>query len=282
MNVPAADGSTGRDFDVVFADTCLGGSTVAARVGASAAGVRGYYLADYAVNPLGVKPPAAIRAALERWLRAATARTGTLVVACNTASVLLEQLPDLLARAAGADLRVITMVQLLDRALALVPSTIQGRRVCLMGTRFTVGQPVYRDRLIRAGALEVIPLAATRTERTIAHLWHTSLDGRRQIEDEVADAIRRSDVVVLACTLFPLVGPLLRDLNPSCVLVDPAAGANGLLQTSGTGANRLTIAMTGHAIALEDLRAQSGALFPGWAIEATGTDAIDEAGAEAS
>ena len=39
-------------FDVVFTDTCLGGCTVAARIGASDAGLRGYFLADYAAIPL--------------------------------------------------------------------------------------------------------------------------------------------------------------------------------------------------------------------------------------
>jgi hypothetical protein len=130
---------------------------------------------------------------------------------------------------------------------------------------------------MRAGAAEVLPLAATQTERTIAHLWHTSDEGRRQIEGEVGGTIRRSDVVVLACTLFPLVGPLLREINPACVLVDPATGVDGALKGApGGGANRLTIAMTGHALALDDVRAQSGALFPGWAIEAAESADIGE------
>jgi glutamate racemase len=276
VSVPAARPLTDEhDFDVMFADTCLGGSTVAARVGVSAAGVRGYYLADYAVNPLGVKPPSEIGAALDRWIRAATARTRTLVVACNTASVLLEQLPDLLARATTAGLRVYSMVHLLERVLAAAP--IHGKRVCLMGTRFTVSQPVYVDRLLRAGAAEVLPLAATQTERTIAHLWHTSDDGQQQIEAEVGDTIRRSDVVVLACTLFPLIAPLLRELNPACVLVDPAAGIDGaLMGVRSPGTNRLTIGVTGRALPLDEIRAQSGTLFPGWMIESVGAAKIDE------
>jgi glutamate racemase len=280
VSVRATDVRVGQDrcdFDVVFADTCLGGSTVAARAGESAAGVRGYYLADYAVNPLGVKSPVEIGAALERWMRVATERSRTLVVACNTASVLLEQLPDLVARASDGGLRVFSMVHLLDRALALGATPIEGRRVCLMGTRFTVSQPVYIERLIRAGATEILPLAATRTERMIAHLWHTSDEGRRQIEAEVGDTIRRSDVVVLACTLFPLIGPLLREMNPALALVDPATGVDGVLRGApGAGANRLTIAVTGHELALDDVRAQSGRLFPGWVIESAGAATIDE------
>jgi glutamate racemase len=252
---------------VVFIDTCLGGSTVAARAAASGAGLRAFYLADYAVNPLGVKTAAEVRAALERWIRIALPRTGTLVVACNTASVLLEQLPGLVSEAEGSGLRVLSMVRLLDRALLAPDASVEGRRACLMGTRFTVTQPVYRDRLLRAGAAEVLPLAATRTEHAIAHLRHTSEDGRREIADEVGDTVRRADVVVLACTLFPLVGPLLRSINPACRLLDPAAGIAGtLIGTSPAGTSQLTLALSGRAIPLDNVRRQAGDLFPGWDI----------------
>lgn len=270
MNQPTAGAAPGAPrprFDVVFIDTCLGGSTVAARAAMTATGVRAFYLADYVVNPLGVKTAAEVRGALERWIRIALPRTRTLVVACNTASVRLEQLPDVLSEAEGSGLRVLSMVRLLDRALAAPASTVEGQRVCLMGTRFTVTQPVYRDRLLRAGAAEVVPLAATQTEHTIAGLRHTSADGRREIADEVGDTVRRADVIVLACTLFPLIGPLLRSINPACRLLDPAAGIAGTLTgTWPAGTNQLTIALSGRAIPLDDVRRQAGDLFPGWDI----------------
>lgn len=259
-------GPSRRAFDVVFADTCLGGSTVAARAGASLAGLRAYYLADYAVNPLGVKTRLEVRGALERWIVEAAALSGTLVVACNTASVLLEQLPDLARVASATGLRLVSMVQLMDRALASSP--VRGRRVCLMGTRFTVGEPIYRERLASAGAAAVVPLAATRTEQVIARLRHATDDGRREIEQEIAESIRDSEVVVLACTLFPMVAPLLRAINPDCVLVDPATGIDGLLPGASTsGANRLTIGVTGDAFPVDAVREQAGALFPRWSIE---------------
>jgi glutamate racemase len=205
----------------------------------------------------------------------AAKRAGTLVVACNTASVRLEEAPDLLVSAAEARLRVLSMVQLLDRALALAGPYIRGKRVCLMGTRFTVNQPVYRDRLLSAGAAEVLPLAATRTERNIAHLWHDTEDGRREIEAEVGATLRRSEAVVLACTLFPLIAPLLRRINPAGTLVDPAAGVDAeLLGITGSGPNHLRIAVTGDAIALDDVRDRSGVLFPGWRVDSVEKAAI--------
>jgi glutamate racemase len=254
-------------FDVVFADTCLGGSTVAARVAASGTGLRAYFLADYAINPLGVKARDDVHAVLERWVRMATACSGTLVVACNTASVLLAQSPDVLAMAESAGLRVLSMVDLLDRVLAEHSRTVLGKRVCLMGTRFTVSQTIYRDRLMGAGAVEVIPLAATRTEAMIAHLRHETAEGRAAILDEIGEIVRRADVVVLGCTLFPLIAPLVREVTPRCALLDPAAGIDGLFTSANPAPHTLTLALTGSAMALDEVRVQASTLFPGWKVE---------------
>jgi glutamate racemase len=256
-----------REYDLVFADTCVGGATVVARAGATARGLRAYFLADYAVNPLGTRSRPEVHQALERWIDVAARRAGTLVVACNTASVLLEQAGELAETAAAAGLRVRSMVHLLDRALAAGPAVVRGKRVCLMGTRFTVSQPAYPERLFRAGAADVRLLAATETERTIAHLLHTSPEGRRRIEDEAGPAVRDVDVVVLGCTLFPLVSNVLRDLNPRCVLLDPASGIDDLLQPGGAGPNRLAIELTGETIGPDEVQSRAEDLFPGWIVE---------------
>lgn len=72
---------------------------------------------------------------------------------------------------------------------------------------------------------------------------------------------------MLARTLFPLMSPLLRELSPACVLADPAVDVDDSLQgESAAGANRLTLEVTGQAIAVDDVRAQAHALFPGWTV----------------
>ena len=43
-------------------------------------------MADYAVNPLGVKSKPEVRDALDRWVDAAQGLASHLIVACNTAS----------------------------------------------------------------------------------------------------------------------------------------------------------------------------------------------------
>jgi len=258
-----------QTYDVMFCDTCVGGSTVAARLATARAGLRGLYLADYAVNPLGVKPRDAVQAALERWVRLAVPRAKTLIVACNTASVLLRHCPQVQREAAEAGLHVVSMVDFLERHLAASPAPLAGQRVCLMGTRFTVSQPIYRDLLKSAGAREVVPLGATRTEGVIARLRHETAVGRQEIVAEIGETIRTCDAVILACTLFPLIGDLIREVNPSCTLHDPGAGVVDAFPfaRAGGGQNRLTVALSGAALTPADLERTGTALFPGWQIE---------------
>ena len=236
------------NYDLMFCDTCVGGSTVAARLAAVRRG---------------------LQAALERWVRLTVPRARTLVVACNTASVLWRSCPAVQQLAQTSGLHVASMVDFLERLLQADPSPVAGRRVCLMGTRFTVAQPVYSDLLMQAGAREVVRLDATRTEGVIARLQHLTESGRREIAAEIGGTVRACDVVVLACTLFPLVAGLIREVNPSCALLDPGSGVADILPSSsgGNGENRLTVALTGAVLTPAALAQNAAALFPGWQID---------------
>ena len=77
-----------------------------------------------------------------------------------------------------------------------------------------------------------------------------------------------ADAVVLACTCFPMVGELIREVNPSITLLDPALGVEGLGELKGgEGPNRLTVALTGDVLSPQELKVQFPQLFPGWELE---------------
>ena len=248
-----------RPFDVAFCDTCIGGSTVA--VNLALPGLRAFYLADYTVNPLGTRDEAGVHAALERWVDIAAQQAPVIVVACNTASVRLEDAHLIRERADELGCTVYSMLDLLEAMLQ--QSDLGELRVCLMGTEFTVGQPAYVERLERAGAAAVTRLGATQTERTIAHLQHETRAGRDAIRTEIADGIRASDAVVLACTCFPLIADLIEETNPGIRLLDPGREVRKLLDWPARGGpNHLTLALAGDSIAPKAVQAQ--ALFPGW------------------
>jgi glutamate racemase len=253
------------EYDLLFCDSCLGGSTVTTQIIGRECGVRAFYLADYAVNPLGRKAPCEIERAVRRWIEFAASQTDTVVVACNTASISLHETGRWSTASAPHTVRLVSMLDLFDRALVSARSRLEGASVCLMGTEYTVRHPVYHRRLLTAGAAAVRPLAASRTENVIARLQHTSKQGQRAIAHEIGDAIRSSDVVVLACTCFPLISRFISDLNPACAVIDPAAGAVLHEYTRSGRMNRLTVGVTGG----ESLTAADSisVLFPGWHIE---------------
>jgi glutamate racemase len=241
---------------------------VVARLGERRTGLRALFLADYATNPLGTRSPADVHAALDRWVDLAVGRAPLLVIACNTASVRLQDLPQVAERARGLGVAVRSMVDLFRSALEREPRIFQDRRVCLMGTRFTVAHPLYAEMVRGAGAGEVLPLPATATEAEIAHLRHESRSGRERVRQEVGSAIAAGDAVLLACTCFPLVERLLRDINPTARFLDPGTGIGALAPLgAGEGENRLRVALTGGAVSVADARAWAPRLFPGWTVE---------------
>ena len=240
-------------YDVAFCDTCIGGSTVAANL--ALPGLRAFYLADYVVNPLGTRSDGEVRAALERWIGIAETQAPIIVIACNTASVRLEGAP----RPPG----LFTMVDLFDHALASEREHVAGKRICLMGTEFTVASPVYADRLDTAG--EVVRLGATVTERTIAHLEHTTPEGRQGIVDEIGDVITNTEAVALVCTCFPLIGELIAEINPGIHQLDPGRAIRDIADwPDREGENHLTVAVTGKTVPAGDVRNLASELFPGW------------------
>ena len=260
-----APSSAADTFDVVFCDTCIGGSSVAADLARPGAGLRAFFLADYAVNPLGTRSDDEVRAALNRWLDIAAHRSRHMIVACNTASVRLEDSLDVRRRAAELDVQLHSMVDLLDLLLARRSAELSGRRVCVMGTEYTVGRSLYRNRLLNAGASETVPLGATQTERTIAHLRHATDEGRHVIREEIGDTLASVDSVLLACTCFPLIRKQIAEINPDIAQLDPGPEVRTVVPgVDRAGPNHLTLAFSGNALAPDEIEAQASVLFPGW------------------
>jgi glutamate racemase len=254
-----------ENYDVVFCDTCIGGSTVASNLAQPGAGLRALYLADYAVNPLGVKSDDEVRHALNRWIDMAAGKARTLTVACNTASVRLEDSPGVRKRATQRDLTLLSMVDLLDLLLLRAAAALGGKHVCVMGTEYTVGRSVYEQRLRAAGAAGVVPLAATFTESAVAHLRHRTPEGRAAIRDEIGQSLSDSDAVLLACTCFPLVSDLIDEIRPGILQLDPGQEiSRAAPAVDRGGANRLTLAFSGETMTQADLEAQAPVLFAGW------------------
>jgi glutamate racemase len=207
---------------ILVFDSGLGGLTVFGPVAAARPDARFVYVADDAAFPYGRLEPdeliARVLAVMERLV--ATYTPDLVVIACNTASTLV--LPHLRARFA---MPFVGTVPAIKPAAELSRS----RMFSVLATPGTVARDYTHD-LIRsyAGDCAVTLVGATR----LAGLAEAHLRGETISDAEIAaeiapcfvvDGARRTDVVTLSCTHYPLLAERLVALSPWPVTwLDPA------------------------------------------------------------
>lgn len=208
---------------ILVFDSGLGGLTVYEKIAAARAGDELFYAADDAAFPYGaLGEEALIARVLDIVGRLIAALAPDLVViACNTASTLV--LGPLRAR--FPKLPFVGTVPAIKPAAALSRS----RLISVLGTPGTVARD-YTQGLIReyAGDCEVTLVGAP----DLARLAEQHMKGLAVAYEAIAKEIarcfvvhddRRTDVVVLACTHYPLLAERLARLAPWLVdYIDPA------------------------------------------------------------
>jgi glutamate racemase len=219
---------------VLVFDSGLGGLTVLSELRKARPDARFVYAADDAGFPYGRLDEGTLVARVLAVMERLVARhvPDLVVVACNTASTAL--LPHLRQR---FDMPFVGTVPAIKPAAGLSKS----KRLSVLGTPGTVARDYTRD-LIQtyAGDCRVTLVGAPR----LAALAEAELCGapapdaeiRAEIEPcFISDEAGRTDVVVLACTHYPLLLPRFRRLAPWPVMwIDPApAIARRMLQLIG-------------------------------------------------
>ncbi len=209
--LPLATGPIG------FFDSGVGGTTVLREVRVLLPNEPLLYLADQARCPYGPHSEETLRRfALEdtRWLLAQGAKL--IVVACNTASAAaLHWL-----RARFPAIPFVGMVPAVKPAalstssgvvgVLATPATMQGRLLREVMERWTEGVTVIEQ--VAPGLVECIEAGRLEEEETRQLLW-------RYLEPMVAAS---ADTVVLGCTHYPYLAPLIHDLAPQLRVVDAA------------------------------------------------------------
>jgi glutamate racemase len=194
---------------VLVFDSGIGGLSIAGCIHQALPSVQLVYLADSAGFPYGGQPETVV---VERSARLigevlAALPCDIVVVACNTASTVV--LPALRAM---TDTPVIGVVPAIKPAAALSSN----RRIGLLATPATVTRP-YLTELIEAYASDCL---IERVGHPDLVCWiERLLSGEPLPYDELSSALQpfrdaRVDTVVLGCTHYPLVLPLLKELLP--------------------------------------------------------------------
>jgi glutamate racemase len=207
---------------ILIFDSGLGGLTVFREIVAARPDARFVYVADDAGFPYGNQPENALIARIVDVVGGAIAAHAPdlVVVACNTASTL-----------ALAELRARFSVPFVGTVPAIKPACAQSasKRVTVLGTQATVGRE-YTRALIRefSAGCDVALIGSSR----LAGFAEAELAGKPVVDSSIAEEIAgcfvdkgasRTDIVVLACTHYPLLLNRFRTLAPwPVVWLDPA------------------------------------------------------------
>lgn len=250
-------------------DSGIGGLTVARAIYELLPHEQTIYLGDTARVPYGPKSPATVRRYSHEildWLLSQGVKT--VVVACNTATAhALESLR------AVSPVPVIGVVE--PGARAAVAATRCGK-VAVIGTAGTVASGAYRRALMALDpSLEVIEQACPLLVPMVEEGWFAHPATRLVAEEYLASVHAAGvDVLVLGCTHYPLLKPLLAEL-----LGDGVA----LIDSAHETARDVAVALAAHGlerrggeqpmhrwVATDDVArfARVGALFTGRSLEA--------------
>ena len=228
-----------EDLPIGLFDSGLGGLTVLRQLQCLLPDEPLLYLADSARLPYGERSPSEIRAIAEEaahWLRARQVKA--MVMACNTMNALA-------ADVIRAQVRVpvVSLINAMAASLTLEP----GDHVVVLATAATVDSRAYSCAIRRyfptvrvqeIACPELVP-AIEAGERDSAHL-------EQAVTSYLAPVLhnpRPIQALILGCTHYPIIRPMLQRLLPWPVpLLDPALPAaralQELVQVTGIGAHQ--------------------------------------------
>jgi len=199
-------------------DSGVGGLTVLKELRRQIPGEALIYLGDTARVPYGTKSPTTVlRYAHEAARFLLNQQVKLLVVACNTASAVALQ-----GLAEGYQVPVVGVIE--PGARRAIEVTVNGR-IGVVGTEGTIRSGAY-ERALRQECADVVvhtaacPLFVPLAEEGWAGHEVARLAAREYLAPLLAEGI---DTLVLGCTHYPLIKPMLQEIvGPRVQLVDSA------------------------------------------------------------
>jgi glutamate racemase len=210
---------TDRDGPIGVFDSGIGGLTVAREIMRRLPGERVLYFGDTARVPYGPKSPETVRRysrEIGRFLVAEGVKA--IVIACNTATAhalhaLRDELP-------------VPVIGVVEPGARAAVSALRSGTIGVIGTAGTIASGAYEKaiRELRPDA-RVVVLACPLFAPLVEEGW-TSHPATRIVAEEYLRPFRDDppDALVLGCTHYPLIAPVLAQVvGPGVLLIDSAA-----------------------------------------------------------
>jgi len=200
-------------------DSGFGGLTVLRELVALNPHTDYLYFGDTARLPYGSKSVETVaRYAVEATHFLESCGANLLVIACNTATALALDRITATAR--------VPVVGVVEPGADQAASASQKRRVVVIGTEATVSSHAYLRALEQRGVRareKACPLFVPLVEEGWVDHPVTEQVAEIYLKEAFADGFHNADVLVLGCTHYPLIKPLLRRVAPAHVkIVDSA------------------------------------------------------------
>lgn len=206
-------------------DSGIGGLTVLKEVARALPGVRLAYLGDTARTPYGNKSAEVISqygVEAARFLVERGAKV--IVVACNTVSAVgLEAIQRAYPSVPVFDV-ITPAVAAITQAKGSKAKGVGNRCIGVMGTRALVESGIYQRLLQKAGDFKVVAHAAPLLVPLVEEGWLTRPETKRIVKRYLTPFKQAQvDTLVLACTHYPLLKPVIRArVGRRLGIVDPA------------------------------------------------------------
>jgi glutamate racemase len=200
-------------------DSGFGGLTVLKELVAQNPDADYLYFGDTARLPYGSKSVETVaKYAVEAAHFLESKGASSLVIACNTATALaLDQI------IAAAHVPVVGVV---EPGAEQASAASRNRRVVVVGTEATVASHAYRKALEARGVQareKACPLLVPLVEEGWVEHPVTEQVAQIYLKEAFADGFGDADVLVLGCTHYPLIKPLLRRAAPAHVTIVDSA-----------------------------------------------------------
>jgi len=213
MNSPKAKPTIG-----VF-DSGFGGLTVLRELVAQIPNADYLYFGDTARLPYGSKSVETVaRYAVEATQFLQQQGANLLVIACNTATALAL---DQITRAVH-----VPVIGVVEPGAEQASAASKSRRVVVIGTEATVSSHAYLKALQRRdieAREKACPLLVPLVEEGWVEHPVTEQVAGLYLQDAFGDGFHSADVLVLGCTHYPLIRPLLRRVAPAHVTIVDSA-----------------------------------------------------------
>ena len=200
-------------------DSGFGGLTVLKELLAQVPAADYLYFGDTARLPYGSKSVETVaRYAVEATQFLEARGANLLVIACNTATALAL---DRITQAAH-----VPVVGVVEPGAEQASAASSKRRVVVIGTEATVSSHAYRTALERRGIEareKACPLLVPLVEEGWVEHPVTEQVAQIYLQDAFSDGFHAADVLVLGCTHYPLIQPLLRRVAPEHVTIVDSA-----------------------------------------------------------